>query len=114
MATVLKSSLAGEMEALGRAARMASRQLAISGTQARNRALAVAAQALRANRDAILDANALDMDAARARGTRGAFLDRLKLDEAGQYSIDVSVDGEILTRVPLRVMLVEERGTAEA
>ncbi|MEZ5834131.1 MAG: glutamate-5-semialdehyde dehydrogenase [Geminicoccaceae bacterium] len=82
MATVLKSSLAGEMEALGRAARMASRQLAISGTQARNRALAVAAQALRANRDAILDANALDMDAARARGTRGAFLDRLKLDEA--------------------------------
>ncbi|MEZ5301629.1 MAG: hypothetical protein R3F11_13405 [Verrucomicrobiales bacterium] len=41
-------------------------------------------------------------------------LQRLKLDEAGQYSIDVSVDGEILTRVPLRVMLVEERGTAEA
>lgn len=35
-------------------------------------------------------------------------IQRLKFDEAGQYSIDVSADGHILTRVPLRVMLLEQ------
>ncbi len=36
-------------------------------------------------------------------------LQRLKFDRIGQFSIDVSVDGEMLTRVPLRVMLIEQQ-----
>ncbi|CAN5260027.1 hypothetical protein BH23VER1_BH23VER1_36300 [soil metagenome] len=34
-------------------------------------------------------------------------LQRLKFENPGQFSIDVSADDEMLTRVPLRVMLVE-------
>jgi hypothetical protein len=39
-------------------------------------------------------------------------LQRLKFEEVGHFSIDISADGEMLTRVPLRVMLLqpERRG----
>jgi hypothetical protein len=38
----------------------------------------------------------------------------LKFDDVGQFSIDVSADGEMLTRVPLRVMRLEPaEGTRE-
>lgn len=39
-------------------------------------------------------------------------LQRLKFDAVGQYSIDISVDGSILTRVPLRVMLLDKKKKA--
>ncbi len=35
----------------------------------------------------------------------------LKFEKTGQFSIDVSVDDRMLTRVPLRVMLVEDKST---
>ena len=34
-------------------------------------------------------------------------IQQLRFDSVGQFSIDVSADGEMLTRIPLRVMLVE-------
>lgn len=40
-------------------------------------------------------------------------LQRLKFEEVGQYSIDVSVDDVMLTRVPLRVMLVGQTAGEE-
>jgi hypothetical protein len=36
-------------------------------------------------------------------------INRLPFEKAGQYSLDVLVDGEMLTRIPLRVMLVDKK-----
>ena len=66
---------------IGRAARAASREVALATTAAKNLALSSAASALRARRADILAANAADLAAARARGTQGSFLDRLALDD---------------------------------
>ena len=38
-------------------------------------------------------------------------LHRLQFKETGQFCIDITVDGEMLTRIPLRVMLVERKNT---
>ncbi|MDX1483309.1 MAG: glutamate-5-semialdehyde dehydrogenase [Alphaproteobacteria bacterium] len=70
-----------EMQRLGRAARDAARALAKADTQTKDKALVAAAAAIRGEVAAILEANRRDMDAARANGVRGAFLDRLALDE---------------------------------
>jgi glutamate-5-semialdehyde dehydrogenase len=68
------------MLALGAAARSASRTLARASTAAKNQALEAAAAALVARAPAILAANALDLEAARARQRDAAFIDRLALD----------------------------------
>jgi len=34
-------------------------------------------------------------------------MQRLRFEKTGQFSLDIAVDGEMLTRIPLRVMLVE-------
>jgi glutamate-5-semialdehyde dehydrogenase len=60
--------------------REAAQRLAQLDTGARNALLQSMAQALEDDADAILAANARDLDAARARGTTGAMLDRLTLD----------------------------------
>ena len=65
--------------ALGEAARVASRELARSTTGQRNRALALAAEALVDRQKSILSANAKDVKAARAEGNDDAFIDRLML-----------------------------------
>jgi glutamate-5-semialdehyde dehydrogenase len=64
---------------MGEAARVASRAVSRSSTQARNRALEAAAEALVARERAILAANAKDVKAARADGNDDAFIDRLTL-----------------------------------
>ena len=68
------------MAALGRAARQAARRLAMSDGDVRDRALHASAAALRDGATAILAANAIDMNAAKERGSSGAMLDRLMLD----------------------------------
>jgi glutamate-5-semialdehyde dehydrogenase len=68
------------MTRIGRQARMASRALALADTSTKQLALRAMAQAIRERVPAILAANAQDMDAARARGTSGAMLERLRLD----------------------------------
>jgi glutamate-5-semialdehyde dehydrogenase len=77
--------IASHMLAMGRRARAAQRELALAATSAKNLALTEAARALRARTPDILAANAVDLEAARARGTSGSFLDRLAL---GEKSID--------------------------
>jgi glutamate-5-semialdehyde dehydrogenase len=67
------------VEAMGEAARAASRELARAPTAARNRALDEAAQALVARVKSILAENAKDVKAARAEGNDDAFIDRLTL-----------------------------------
>jgi glutamate-5-semialdehyde dehydrogenase len=74
-------ALAAEMDALGRAAHEAAAVLRNASTDTKNRALAEAARALRANARAILAANRLDMEAARSNALAPAMLDRLLLTE---------------------------------
>ena len=68
------------MRRLGERAKAAAEALATAPAEAKNAALRAAAAAIRADRDAILAANATDVAAAQANGTKGAFLDRLTLD----------------------------------
>ncbi len=73
------TDLVSTMALLGTAARAASRVLASSTTAARNAALLALARRLRAQGDALAQANAADVDAARAAGLAVAMVDRLKL-----------------------------------
>jgi glutamate-5-semialdehyde dehydrogenase len=77
---------------LAQAGRSAQRVLAALPSDARAAALRLAAQALRANAAAILEANVKDVSAGEARGLSGAMLDRLKLDEARLDGIAAGVD----------------------
>jgi glutamate-5-semialdehyde dehydrogenase len=63
-------------------ARTAAKALAAMPTAEKRAALLAAADAIRANCDAILAANAQDMAAAEANGLSGAMLDRLRLNAA--------------------------------
>jgi glutamate-5-semialdehyde dehydrogenase len=83
MATALRHDLEATMYELGENARTAARALATMPRTAKDRGLLGASAALRAGGAAILEANAEDLAAARARGIRPALLDRLALDQAG-------------------------------
>jgi glutamate-5-semialdehyde dehydrogenase len=74
-------NIAGEMTAIGYAARVASVSLAGSSNEHRNLALRSAAASLRASRDRILAANREDISAAKMAGMSAAMLDRLALDD---------------------------------
>ncbi len=67
------------MQRVGRAAREASAVVAQSDTGVRNGALLAMAEAIEASAETILQANARDMDAARANGLEAALLDRLQV-----------------------------------
>ncbi len=79
MATQLRSALEEEMQAIGRAAREAQRELANVPRERKDLALRRAAEAIREAEARILEANARDMEAARAKGLPAAMLDRLEL-----------------------------------
>jgi glutamate-5-semialdehyde dehydrogenase len=74
--------IASVMDPIGRDAVTASQMLAQASTDQKNLALARIAAALRAGKAALLAANALDMERARAKGLSAAMLDRLALDDA--------------------------------
>ncbi|HEY8385445.1 MAG TPA: gamma-glutamyl-phosphate reductase, partial [Porticoccaceae bacterium] len=78
------------MVALGRQAREASRQLARAGTAAKNRALLATADALDAERAAILAANGKDMAAGQARGLEAALMERLEINPS---RVDAMIEG---------------------
>jgi glutamate-5-semialdehyde dehydrogenase len=80
MNAVPAADIAAVMDRLGRDAVAASQALSLASTEQKNRALAHAAVRLRADSAALLAANTLDMDAARAKGLSAAMLDRLALD----------------------------------
>ena len=74
------ADLAAVMNALGREAVAAAGILALASPATKNLAMAGIAASLRAGRRELLAANAVDMEAARAKGLSGAMLDRLALD----------------------------------
>ncbi|XAW89155.1 glutamate-5-semialdehyde dehydrogenase [Vibrio sp. CDRSL-10 TSBA] len=71
-----------DLTLMGKAAKQAAFQLATASTAQKNQALAIIADELEANADAILAANAKDIELGRAAGLTDALLDRLLLNEA--------------------------------
>ena len=69
------------MAELGRQAKQAASVLAIASCEEKDAALIAAADALRHSTASIVEANALDLGAAREVGRPDAFVDRLALDE---------------------------------
>jgi glutamate-5-semialdehyde dehydrogenase len=82
------------MHGVGRQARAASRLVAKAETRTKNSALEVMGNALLRTEDALLEANARDVEAAHARGLDSALIDRLTLTKK---SIAAMADG--LTQV---------------
>ncbi len=76
-----ETSVAEIMADVGQRARTAARQIANASTEQKQNALRASAKQLDANREAILAANATDMDAGESSGLSKAMLDRLKLDD---------------------------------
>ncbi len=68
-----------EIEHIGRAARQASREMARAVSGTKNAFLAKLGELINAERPAIMEANARDMEEARKAGRDEAFLDRLAL-----------------------------------
>ena len=81
LATDLAADLATTMLAMGRAARIASRRLALAERSRKDTALRAAAGLLRQRSADLLCANADDLIEARAADVSPAFLDRLALDD---------------------------------
>jgi glutamate-5-semialdehyde dehydrogenase len=69
-----------EVASLCRRASVAARAMAMKDRGAKDAALRAVASALRARATDLLAANAVDVEAARARGTSAALVDRLSLD----------------------------------
>lgn len=72
---------------MGKAAKLASFQLATASTAQKNQALAIIANELEANMDAILAANAKDIALGQEAGLSEALLDRLLLTESRLQAI---------------------------
>jgi glutamate-5-semialdehyde dehydrogenase len=73
--------VAAYMQALGRDAREASEALVRATTADKNAALESIAEAIESQAAALMDANALDLNAARENDLAGALLDRLELND---------------------------------
>ncbi len=76
-----------EIENLATTARLAARTLSGSTTEQRNQVLLNIADELEKNLDLILEANQLDMDAAKASGMNQSLQDRLLLTKARVLSM---------------------------
>ena len=70
------------MQMLGRLAKNASREAAKLGTKAKNRGLLAVANELVEERKLILQENAKDIEAAKAKGVKQSLIDRLALRES--------------------------------
>ncbi len=103
------SDLLQRVTEIARTAKKASRALALASTAVRDAALRAAAQALRADEAFILEANAKDLAAARAKGLTEAMTDRLRLDHARLE--DIAVACEDVAKLPDPVGEVTEDWT---
>jgi glutamate-5-semialdehyde dehydrogenase len=86
------------MRDIGIRARKAARALGLAESAQKANALAAAANAIRAHKASILEANAKDIEVAKAQNITAAFLDRLKLTE---NAVDAMAAGvEMIATLP--------------
>ena len=85
-------TLQDQIHDFGRRARAAARQLRLCTTEQKNAGIRAMADELLAAQDAILAANAQDLEKARANGLSGAMLERLKLDPKRLASLGMTAD----------------------
>lgn len=90
MNAVNPTDIEADVRELAVAAKAASRDLAASSSQQRNDALLQAAARLDASREALAEANRLDMEYARDKGLDAAMTDRLELTPA---RVDAMLEG---------------------
>ncbi len=76
------TDIAAIMAEVGRKARQAAAPLSIASPQQKNKALLAAADSILASKDAILEANKLDLANAAEIGMAASFVDRLTLDDS--------------------------------
>ncbi|HVJ77767.1 MAG TPA: glutamate-5-semialdehyde dehydrogenase [Hyphomicrobium sp.] len=95
------------MRGIGEAAKGASRRLGIATSEEKNAALLAAARALRDSTSKILSANAKDIEAAKAAGRPGAFVDRLLLDEKRINGIAAGLEEIAALADPVGTVLAE-------
>jgi glutamate-5-semialdehyde dehydrogenase len=100
------NSIADLMQGIGRAAKVAAKQLAFASSEQKNRALFAAAAALRESRADILTANDADMREAGA-GLSAALLDRLRLDDVRVEAMARGLVDIAAARDPIGVRLAE-------
>ncbi|HEY7803691.1 MAG TPA: glutamate-5-semialdehyde dehydrogenase [Orrella sp.] len=81
------TELAQTMTAIGQRARAASRQMMRAKDADKSAALALIAQRIDASHDALVKANAADLEAAGARGLEQAMLDRLQLSPKALHTM---------------------------
>ncbi len=95
------------MRELGKAARSAAGQLALSTAEQRSAALTAAAQALRDRSSGIIAANANDMSAAEEKGLSKSMLDRLMLDAERVEAMAVGIEAIRDLPDPLGAVIAE-------
>jgi glutamate-5-semialdehyde dehydrogenase len=97
------------MQEIGRDALAAKRELAALSGQARADAIRAMASAVRAHRDAILEANARDVRSAKEKNLTAAIVDRLALDDARLASMTNGLESVADYPDPLDKILEERR-----
>jgi len=95
------------MRQMGQAARAASREIALATLAQKNEALLAASKAIRSSSSAILAANSKDVEAARIRGTTGAFIDRLTLNDSRIAAIGRSLEEIAALKDPVGSVLAK-------
>jgi glutamate-5-semialdehyde dehydrogenase len=87
----MTTSEAVDIQAIGRAAKLAARRLATLATGVKNKALLAMADAIDSHLEEIIRANQQDMQSAKEAGTTGYILDRLLMthERLTQYASDV-------------------------
>jgi glutamate-5-semialdehyde dehydrogenase len=101
------TEIATLMNELGQRAVAASQVLAQASTATKNRALQLAASAIRERRAEILDANAADVADAKERGLSAALLDRLLLDEKRIEAVAKGIEEIIRLEDPIGTVIAE-------
>jgi len=101
------ADLGALMERMGAAAVSAANVLALADCERKTAALTAAARALRARSAEILQANAEDMHAARAKRIGAALLDRLSLDERRIEAMARSVEEIAALADPIGTVVAE-------
>jgi glutamate-5-semialdehyde dehydrogenase len=103
----MSASLEHRMHAVGRNARAAAAAVRHAPSTRRTAAIAEMAASIRRSAGAILAANARDIEAARAAGRQGSFIDRLALDEQRLGLVAAGIDAVAALPDPVGQLMAE-------